>query len=68
MDWKGTIKMIRGRLQIQGKNIGKCSGRDGMYKTDCGKILSRRNGRGWNEDLNYAELDKNMNFEVKPTF
>lgn len=68
MDLKGTIKMIHGRLQIQGKNIGKYNGRDGVYKNDCGKIVSRRNGRGWNEDLNYEKLDKNTNFEIKTTF
>jgi len=45
MDLKGTIKIISGRLQIQGKNIGKYIARDGVkaYKTDCGKIVSRRN-------------------------
>lgn len=30
MDFKGTIKMMNGMLPIQGKAIGKYSGRDGV--------------------------------------
>lgn len=52
------------------KNTGKYNGRDivRVDKTHYGKILYKRNGKGWNEGLSYTELNKNTNSEVKTAF
>lgn len=64
MDLKRTIKKISERLQIQGKNKGNTV--EGMVCTK--QIVAKLYPEEMEVDLNYGELHKNKNFEVKTTF